>query len=70
LTDADGRSCYDIQFNQTLFTGVVVSTAYWSSTADQVFPSDAWSGYLAVGKVQTAWKGSELTPWPVRGGAR
>jgi hypothetical protein len=46
----------------------VASLFYWSSTANETFPTFAWAPNLILGRVDSSVKASTMRVWPVRGG--
>ena len=63
LTNDPGTAC--LSLGPTSFTGVTATT-YWSSTANETTPSNAFSVVLLIGGVFGASKDSVLQVWPVR----
>jgi hypothetical protein len=62
-----GNTCYG-NGSASSFAGVA-SESYWSSTADDVFPQNAWRANLGDGNLGIAGRqGNTLRVWPVRGG--
>lgn len=68
LTNNAGTGC--LSAGPTSFTGVQSSTtsSYWSSSAHEVDPRNAWVMVLAGGSFLDGFKGGSSFVWPVRGG--
>ena len=63
LTNDPGTAC--LSFGPTSFTGVTLNI-YWSSTADETTPSNAFRARLVTGSVTSSPKDTALLVWPVR----
>jgi formylglycine-generating enzyme required for sulfatase activity len=64
LPAASGTGCYS---TSPWATGVQ-SDGYWSSSANVIFPIDAWGVYLGNGSVGNFVRTFTFYVWPVRGG--
>ena len=64
LFNDSGTGCYAT--GPTSFVDLVEAGSYWSSTADETNPSQAWNLDLSTGSVTSVVKSSQLSFWPVR----
>jgi Protein of unknown function (DUF1566) len=68
LTNDAGTACYGTGVGSS-FAGVATGP-YWSSTAVETFPDNAWAAGLDEGNVGIAAKFASFPVWPVRSGPR
>ena len=66
LTDIEGTGCFEGGSGNQPFSGV--QNSYWSSSAGEAVPGNAWDVFFNFGLTFNDFKGFVTFVWPVRGG--